>query len=353
MSLPPPVSVIVVNFNRVNLLRACLDSLARQEKIEAEWIVVDNGSSDGSAAMVASEFPQAKLIRSAVNLGFCAGNNLGIAAAQGEFVALLNNDAVADPLWLSAMAAEMTDRRVGMVASKILVAGRTDRTDRMDRTDSTEVIDKIGHGIYWDGQNRGRGSGQLDRGQYDSQRDILWPDGCAALYRKNMLDQVGGFDEDFFAYADDAELGLRARSAGWTARYAPSAVVHHLRGATMGKRNLRRIQLIERNRIWLATKHFPLWLLLLNPYFYLLRLIAGFLAALAGQGEAGQVLGFRAKLNLAIALLAADWEALRGIPNMWAKRRAWRTKRKWNDSQVFALLRKHRLSLTEISKNVA
>ncbi len=341
MSLPPTLSVIVVNFNRVNLLRLCLQSLVSQDATAVELLVVDNASTDGSANMVASEFPQVRLIRSETNLGFCAGNNLAIAQACGQFVALLNNDATAEAHWLSAMLTEMAHPQVGMVASKIMVANRPG------------VIDKIGHGIYWDGQNRGIGSGETDTGQYDRNRDILWPDGCAALYRKSMLDEIGGFDEDFFAYADDAELGLRARTAGWLARLAPAAIVHHQRGATMGKLNPRRIQLIERNRIWLAVIHFPLWLLLLNPVFYLLRLSVGIVAGLLGHGEAGQVQGFRAKIELGFALLAADWEALKGIPKVWAKRRAWRAKRMLNDRAVVALLRQHHLTLTQLSKNVA
>ena len=151
MSLPPAVTVIVVNFNRVNLLRFCLQSLVSQDASAVELIVVDNASSDGSADMVASEFPQAKLIRSTTNLGFCAGNNVAIAQARGPFIALLNNDAIAQPQWLSAMLAAMADPKVGMVASKIMVA---------NRPAVPGVIDKIGHGIYWDGQNRGRGSGE-------------------------------------------------------------------------------------------------------------------------------------------------------------------------------------------------
>ncbi len=336
------VSIIVVNFNRVNLLRECLRSLAGQSWTNVSWIVVDNGSSDGSAEMVEAEFPHTKLIRSITNLGFCAGNNLGIAAAESPYIALLNNDAIAEPHWIEALVMEMeSDAQVGMVASKIMVAGRAG------------VIDKVGHGIYWDGQNRGRGSGDADYGQFDTERDILWPDGCAALYRKAMLDEIGGFDEDFFAYADDAELGLRGRSAGWKARFAPLAVVHHLRGATMGKWSPERIRLIERNRVWLAVKHFPLWLLVLNPVFFLMRLVAGALAGAKGEGEAGQVQGIRAKIELVATLLRADLEAIGGLGKMWAKRRAWRKKRKLSDREVVALLRQHQMRLSELSKKLA
>ncbi len=338
----PGVSVIVVNFNRVNLLRECLCSLREQSFVGAEWIVVDNGSTDGSAEMVEAEFPQAKVLRSRTNLGFCAGNNLGIAAASGEYIALLNNDAVAEPEWIAALVREAEQgARVGMVASKILVAGK-------DR-----VIDKVGHGIYWDGQNRGVGSGEVDRGQYDDLREVLWPDGCAALYRKSMLDEIGCFDEDFFAYADDAELGMRGRSAGWTARFAAGAVVHHHRGSTMGKWAMERIRLIERNRVWLAMLHFPWWLLLLNPLFYGMRLGAGLLAGIQGQGEAGQVRGIRAKIDLGLTLLRADLEAVLAVGKMWPKRKAWREKRLLGDRDVIALIRQHQLSLTELSKKLA
>jgi GT2 family glycosyltransferase len=292
--------------------------------------------------MVETEFPQARLVRSERNLGFCGGNNLGISLAQGRYVALLNNDAVAEPDWIAEMVEEMeADPRVGMVASKILVSGRVG------------VIDKVGHGIYWDGQNRGRGSGDQDHGQFDTEREILWPDGCAALYRKEMLDEIGGFDEDFFAYADDAELGLRARSAGWLARFAPRAVVHHRRGATLGKWNPDRIRLIERNRVWLAVKHFPLWLLALNPFFYVMRLVAGAVAGAQGEGEAGQVRGIRAKIELGLTLLKADLEAIAGLRKMWRKRTEWRKKRKLDDKQLVALLKQHQLSLSELSRKLA
>ena len=198
------MSVVVVTWNRRDLLRCCLESLAEQSLPSVEVIVVDNGSRDGSPEMVAREFasgwPYAlKLIRNAENRGFCQANNQGIAASRGEFVALLNNDAEAGPGWLEALVRAFDKRPgVGMAASKILVHEDPAR------------IDKAGHLIYLDGQNRGRGTGELDSGQYDRMEEVLWPDGCAAMYRRRMLEQIGGFDEDLFAYGDDAELGLRA-----------------------------------------------------------------------------------------------------------------------------------------------
>lgn len=337
----PDVSVIVVNFNRVNLLRECLDSLRLQDGVRAEWIVVDNGSTDGSAEVVLREFPNAKLIQNRENRGFCAANNQGIAVATGEWVALLNNDAVAEPGWLAELLAAGREPRVGMVASKVMVFQRG------------TILDKVGHEIYWDGQNRGRGSGEVDHGQYDDEPETLWPDGCAALYRKEMLDETGGFDEDFFAYADDAELGLRGRLLGWKAVYAPRAVVRHHRGSTLGRTNLRRIQLIERNRLWLVWKHFPLWLVVTNPLWFVLRLGAGVWAAARGRGEAGQFGGIRAKLELGRALLGANVEAWRSFGVMWRKRREWRAKRKLSDGELVELIRRHQIRLRALSENLA
>lgn len=268
------ISVVVVNWNRRDLLRNCLNSLARQQGVDFDVVVVDNGSTDGSLEMVRREFSTGqpfalKLIVNERNLGFCAANNQGFAGSDSEFVALLNNDAEAEPEWLRSLVAAFDGRpEIGMAASKILVFEEPRR------------IDKVGHLIYLDGQNRGRGSGEIDNGQYDEVEEVLWPDGCAAMYRRAMLDEIGGFDEDFFAYADDAELGLRARIAGWKCLYVPPAVVRHHRGATLGLLSPERLVLIERNRLLLAAKLFPWSLLWLNGAYYLARIGAGLWAAM-------------------------------------------------------------------------
>ena len=175
-------------------------------------------------------------------------------------------------------------------------------------------IDKAGHLIFPDGQNRGRGTGALDRGQFDREEEALWPDGCAAMYRKEMLDAIGGFDEDLFAYGDDAELGLRARIAGWKCIYAPDAMVRHHRGSTMGKGSGKRLALIERNRVLLAAKLFPWSLLWRNPFYFAMRVAAGAVLAQRGDGDTAHFPGVRGKLRMAAAIVRGDAAALPLIP---------------------------------------
>jgi len=223
-----------------------------------------------------------------------------------------------------------------MAASKILVF------------EDPRRIDKVGHLIYLDGQNRGRGSGEFDKGQFDRVEEVLWPDGCAAMYRREMLDEIGGFDEDLFAYADDAELGLRARIAGWNCLYVPDAVVRHHRGATLGLLSSRRLALIERNRVLLAAKLFPWSLLWLNAGFYLARIAVGLWAATTGKGEISRFPGFKGKLQAGLALLNGDLEALRLLPRFLGKRGEVQKFRKLTPAQTRQLLIRHRITLREL-----
>ncbi len=331
-----------MNWNRRELLRECLESIVAQTQAHLEVVLVDNGSSDGSADMAEREFAgrlPLRIVRSPVNLGFCAGNNRGIEASRGALIGLLNNDAVAEPGWAAELVRVFEGApRVGMAASKILVYEDPAR------------IDKAGHLIYPDGQNRGRGSGQLDRGQFDRTEEVLWPDGCAAMYRRAMLDEIGGFDEDFFAYGDDAELGLRARIAGWNCWYAPRAVVRHRRGASLGLLSARRLELIERNRILLAIKLFPRSVLWLNGAYWSARVLAGVWAAATGKGEVARFPGLTGKLLVMRGLLGGTLSALPLIPRMLSKRRQLRRIRRLTPPQVRRLILSHRISLKELSR---
>jgi GT2 family glycosyltransferase len=169
------------------------------------------------------------------------------------------------------------------------------------------------------------------------------------MYRREMLAQIGGFDEDLFAYADDAELGLRARIAGWRCFYTPHAVVRHRRGATLGLNSARRLELIERNRLLLAAKLFPWSLLWLNPAYYLARLASGMWEAAHGRGETALYTGAAGKLTIAAALVRGDCQALPLLPRMLRKRREIERIRKLSPRQVRDLILANRISLRELS----
>ena len=334
----PLVSVIVVNWNREELLRACLDSLRRQSFRDFELIVVDNGSTDGSRNTQSDgTYPGARWILNPSNRGFGSAANQGIKAARGAYIALLNNDAEAQPAWLGALQEGLDGRPdVGMVASKVVA------------WDNRGVIDKVGHLIYPDGQNRGRGSGEPDHGQFDQMEEVAWPDGCAALYRREMIDTIGGFDEDFFAYADDAELGLRGQLAGWKCLYMPEAVVYHRLGATLGRFSEQRLFLIERNRVWLVAKLFPWSLILTSPLYFALRMMATLPAVLSQRGEAGQAKRQMGGFRLLACLMKAQAAALAGLPRMLRKRKVVEKFRKLSPAELRAVIRRFRIPLRDL-----
>lgn len=216
----PDISVILVNWNSKDDLAACLRSLEAQSQSGFDVVVVDNGSKDGSVEMVRETFPKVTLLATGENLGFAEGCNRGIAVARGEWVAMLNNDAVADPEWIAELRRAVAEGgpRLGMVQSKIVFR------EKRDRTNSTGVL------LF-------ANATAIDR-HYDAPveqandpAEIFCTSAGAALYRRRMLDETrlstGYFDRTFFMYFEDVDLGWRCRLAGWDAVYVPSAVVHH------------------------------------------------------------------------------------------------------------------------------
>lgn len=214
------LSVVVVNWNSREDLAACLASLRAQTHPDVETIVVDNGSADGSADMVAERFPEAILLRETENLGFAEGCNRGIARSTGPWVAMLNNDAVADPDWARALveAAQKCPPRCGMLQSLMLFSDRPD------------TINSTGIELTGSGGGRDRDEGR-PRPEGDATEEIFCPTAGAAAYRRAMLDEIrlagGFFDRDHFMYFEDMDLGWRARLAGWSALYVPGSIVRH------------------------------------------------------------------------------------------------------------------------------
>jgi GT2 family glycosyltransferase len=242
----PRVAVVIPNWNGRRLLGACLSALCRQTFPDFEIILVDNGSTDGSVASVREYFSTVRVIGNEVNRGFAAGVNQGIRASDSPFVATLNNDTEVSPGWLAALvAAAEGDPRVGMWASKMLFA------DRPTVINSTGIcLDRAG--IAWD-----RRGGALDEGSEREPVEIFGPCGGAALYRRAMLDEIGLFDEDFFAYLEDVDLAWRARLAGWRCLYVPAARVLHCHSATAREGSPFKSYLLGRNKVRLILKNYP------------------------------------------------------------------------------------------------
>jgi GT2 family glycosyltransferase len=337
--LAPLVSAIVLNYDGGAVVAEAVASLLVQDHEPLEVIVVDNGSRDGSAAALEQRFGERiRLITAGRNLGFGAGNNLGIAAAAGEHVVLLNNDAVAAP-WMvrELVAAAESSPRIGMVAPKVLLHGTRD------------LIDTTGHLLYPDGLNRGRGRLERDSGQYDGCREALFPSGAAALYTRAMLGDVGAFDPTLFLYGDDAELGLRARLAGWECAFAPRALAYHRYSMSSGPWSSLKAFYVERNRVAVLLRHFPLSLVLLSPLFTALRLLLHGWGALRGRGAAGRLAGERSALHLVGVTLLAWASALRLAPRMLATRWRGRSKRRLSTRDFLRLLDRYLIGARELA----
>ena len=312
-------------------------SLLDQDMPGIEVLVVDNGSTDGSDRTLEERFAgRFRMLRNGRNLGFGAGNNVGIRAAHGRCLILLNNDAVAAPSFARELvAAAESDPRIGMVAAKVLEYGRRD------------VIDTVGHLLYPDGLNRGRGRLDVDRGQFDGLRTALFPSGAAALYRRAMLDEVGLFDEGFFLYGDDAELGLRGRLAGWHCAFAPGAVAYHRYSRSSGPYSSLKAFYVERNRVFVLVKLFPWPLILVSPLHTATRLALQAYAGVAGRGAAGRLARERSILHLVVVALRAYASALLGLPRMLRARRRQRALRRLDRRQFRRLLAEFRLTAAE------
>lgn len=217
------VSVVIPNWNGKKFLADCLDSLLAQSYGDLEIIVVDNGSKDGSIEFLSSNYKQVKVARFEVNTGFSVAVNRGITESSGEFVALLNNDTVVDSQWISEMVSVLEAHpEAGSCGCKMLAY------------DDHSLLDGAGDGYRRGGLPGRIGHREIDQGQFDTQRYILGACGGAALYRRCLFDDIGLFDEDYFAYLEDVDLGLRAQSAGYKCLYVPTAIMYHLGCGTTG-----------------------------------------------------------------------------------------------------------------------
>jgi GT2 family glycosyltransferase len=240
------VALVILNWNGKRFLERCLQSLVAQSYRDFEVVLVDNGSTDGSVSFVSERFPQVRLIANRENRGFAAANNQAIRATDSEFVVTLNNDTEVAPEWLGELVgAADADPSVGACASRMLFA------DRPHMINSAGIaLDKAG--IAWDWRG-----GEGDDLQEREPVEVFGACAGAALYRRSMLDEIGLFDEDFFAYLEDVDLAWRAQWAGWCTLSVPTARVLHYHSGTAVEGSPFKNRLLGRNKVWLIAKNYP------------------------------------------------------------------------------------------------
>jgi len=289
--------VIIVNYNSGGLLGRSLEALTKQTLRPKQIYVVDNASRDSSCDRIALDFPEITLIRLEQNTGFAAANNLAVRRADGcEWVALLNPDAFPDPEWLAALMDAAARRpEYSFFGSRMLMA------------DSPDLVDGVGDVYHVCGLHWREGHGQRAKQDFLHEKEIFSPCAAAALYRRDNFLEAGGFDEDYFCYAEDIDLGFRLRLLSYRCLHVPDAVVHHLGSASTGRRSDFSVYHGHRNLVWAYVKNMPaplFWLYL--PYHLAINLASLIWYALVGRWR---------------VILKAKWDAIRGLPKMWLKRR--------------------------------
>ena len=321
------------------LLGEALDSLFAQTWTNLEVILVDNASRDGSADAEAARFgDRLRVIRNPRNEGFARGNNQAFAVATGEWVFLLNNDAVLAPEAVEEAMRGVADRPdVGMVACRVLVY------------DKPHVFDSTGLLLYPDGVCRPRGWEEKDLGQYDRPDEVLAPSGSACAWRRTMLDAVGCFDESYFAYLEDLDLGLRGQIGGWKCLYVPTSVARHAKSMNSGNHSKFKAYHVERNRIYNAVKLLPGFILMMSPLFTLNRYLLQFYAARTQRGLPSRFMKDYSWLGLLGVLARAYGAALLKLPEMVRKRRAIARTRRITVDEWYGLISRFKLDAIELA----
>lgn len=306
------ISIIIVNWNGAKLLADSLQSLSRQTYPAREIILVDNGSTDSSVSFVKESFPEIKIIQLSDNKGFTGGNAEGFKLADGQFIALVNNDTRVDETWLKKLIKPMLrDTAVGICASKLIFDDGLRINSAGDGTTTSAV-----------GFNRGL---DRDRALFDKSELVFGACGAAVLYRRQMLDEIGFFDEDFFLYDEDTDLSFRAQLAGWKCVYVPDAIVYHKGNATAGRLSDTHVYYHTRNLEFVWIKNMPLGLMLRFAQQKLLQEIGSFCYLCLRHGKWAPF--FKAKRD-----------ALKMLPRMWNKRRAIQARRRVSNAYLRSLM---------------
>jgi len=304
----PRVTVVVPTLTAGPKLAACIESLKRQTLPGIAIVVVDNSGS--GRVRREGEWPGVEVIENERNAGFGAAVNQGLRRRPAPFLATLNDDAVARPGWLEALVAAMeADPEVGMCAARVVLA-------------DSGRLDSAGMLLCRDGSSKQRGHGRPPE-EFGRREEVLLPSGSAALYRTRMLEEIGLFDEAFFLYCEDTDLGLRGRWAGWRCVYVPEAVAEHHYSQSAGRASRLKAYLVERNRVFLVLKNFPAGMLMSVPYYAIQRYFWHFAFLLRGRGTASE---FQSEGNHPLALVwyvvKAHLEALASLGRLLRQRAA-------------------------------
>ena len=250
----PLASVIILTWNSEPFIDLCLESLSNQTYPNKEIIIVDNASSDGTLGRLeASPFRQivTKVITNEKNLGCAGGNNIGWRASTGEMVVILNPDTVVAKTWLEALVQALeTDRRAAIAGCKIYYP-------------NSHIIQHAGGILYPNGMTTHYGNGEEDRGQYDELRDVDYVTGASLAVRRDFLESIGGFDEDYFpAYYEETDICYKAHRRGYKVLYVPQAVLYHYESPGLNKTSPQFHKTYYKMRMRFLFKNYSLWKLL-------------------------------------------------------------------------------------------
>jgi GT2 family glycosyltransferase len=329
----PLVTVVVPTLTAGDALADCLRSLESQTLDRFEVMVVDN-SGNGLAKASGS---RVRVIANPHNAGFGTAVNQAFRASNAPYLATLNDDAAAHPHWLEGLvSAAESHEGAGMFASQVLLAG-------------SGKLDSAGMLLAADGSSKQRGHGEIPEA-FANRTDALLPSGSAALYRRRMLEEIGLFDESFFLYCEDTDLGLRARWAGWQCVYVPDAIVEHRYSHSAGRASPLKAYYVERNRLYLTIKIFPWPMLARAPFAAMARYFWHVVSILGGRGKGAEFreAGHPAAL-LPFLVLRAYAAALLRLPRLLAERRRIRAARRLTPREFQALVAKHSIPVRQVA----
>lgn len=257
------VSVVIPNYNGEKYLKKCLETLMEQSLKPEEIIIVDNNSSDGSIELINTYFrDKVTLIRLEENTGFSVAVNVGIKHNKSEFVALLNNDTELDEDWLKSLYYSIKDnKKIFSCCSKML------------RYDNRNIIDDVGDEYTILGWAVKRGDGMISS-KYNKYEEVFSSCAGAAIYRSSIFEEIGYFDENFFAYLEDMDISYRAKIYGYKNYFCPNAKIYHIGSATSGSRhNAFKVRLAARNNIFLIYKNMNSLQIVINFIFILIGIL--------------------------------------------------------------------------------